>query len=152
MCKKNAHTRTKKTARLAAEIGDIRKMKTPVNLKHPIFLILIGFLIGSVVISIAFIYLINIEKVKLSNETREGNWLEANKFLTISRSIKNKKYNEALSFSEYMLNLSLIEITNNGMKTSDFTDKELYILKEIKSYKQKECSLECMERLSGKYK
>ena len=125
-------------------------MNIPAALKSPISLISIGFLIGGGVISMIFVYLVNIEKARASYEARQANWLEADKFLTIAKSIRNKKYNEALSFSESMLNLNLINITGSGV--SNYTHHELYILKEIEAYKEKECSLECMERLSGKYK
>jgi len=124
------------------------KMKSTSELNKAIFFITIGLVIGGVI----SLLVIDERIESLMNDAKEGEWLEADKFLRISKSIRNKKYKEALLFSESMLNLNLINITNNGEKISNFTKNELYILKEVNYYKEQECSLECLKRLDGKYK
>jgi len=79
----------------------------------------------------------------------EQQWIEADSYLSVARSIRNKKYNEVLKFSEGMVEMKVLGFTRMSKIIGSLSEHELSTINKVKEYKNKHCKKECLKRLNG---
>ncbi len=73
---------------------------------------------------------------------------ESLSYLSIATAIRNRKYDEALKFTEDMLTISINSFTGNGNATNSLDSHEKSAIDKVKRYRERECKNGCLSNLS----
>jgi hypothetical protein len=106
----------------------------------PYFFIFIGFSLGAG--SYRYIAQDNIEN--MIEETIRNEWVEAENYLAIAKAIRDKRYGEALRFSENMVERNVNSFLTNYPLPSKY---EVSTLQKINDYKKEDCSMKCLPNI-----
>jgi len=104
---------------------------------NSIFFISLGFTLGGV----AYKYIAQSRVETALEEMSRDEWIDAGNYLAIAKAIRDKRYDEALSFSESMVENKVDTFSN---KYSSLSDYETSILQKINNYKKEDCSMNCL--------
>jgi ribosomal protein L22 len=102
-----------------------------------IFFLFLGFSLGGAVYK--YISKNNVEAI--IEKTTKNEWVEAENYLAIAKAIRGKRYDEALMFSENMLELKVNEFLTKHPSPSKY---EASTLQKINNYKEENCSQNCL--------
>jgi glycerol-3-phosphate dehydrogenase len=113
-----------------------------VKVKHlfPYFFILLGFSLGAG----TYRYMAQDNIDKIIEETTRNEWVEAENYLAIAKAIRDKRYDEALTFSENMVERNVNSFLKNYPSPSKY---EVSALKKINNYKKEDCSMKCLPNI-----
>lgn len=103
-----------------------------------VLLIAIGFLAGGESYKYTQLNQLN-TSIK---ESYDNNLLNAKDYLILAKAIRSEKYDEALSYSEQLLENSLKSLPSETIKSDNV------IIGQIKDYKEKDCQNQCLHHLS----
>jgi ribosomal protein L22 len=102
-----------------------------------IFFLFLGFSLGGAVYK--YISKNNVEAI--IEKTTKNEWVEAENYLAIAKAIRGKRYDEALMFSENMVELKVNEFLTKHPSPSKY---EASTLQKINNYKEENCSQNCL--------
>ncbi|MGF1788576.1 hypothetical protein L4D00_22520 [Photobacterium swingsii] len=109
------------------------------NLKFIPFM-LIGFFLGGA----SYKYTVQSKVENSLEQLTRNEWNEAKNYLVIAKAIRDKRYNDALRFSEGMIESKVETFSAKYTPLSEF---ESSILGQIRDYKTKDCSMNCLPRI-----
>ncbi|MCE2572014.1 hypothetical protein [Motilimonas eburnea] len=112
-------------------------LKKPAKLLPAVLLIGIGALAGGEGYKYALLRQLNIS----IEDSYSQDLLHAKDFLVLAKSIRAGKYDDALFYSEQLLESSLKHLPNEIIKSNHV------IIDQIKEYKEQDCQNQCLHQL-----
>lgn len=104
---------------------------------NSIFFISLGFTLGGV----AYKYIAQNRVETMLEEMARDEWVDAGNYLAIAKAIRDRRYDEALKFSESMVEIKVDTFSN---KYSSLSKYETSTLRKINHYKKEDCSMNCL--------